>query len=239
MASPSDKDLGKLLQAHGISYVRILSKLVMALLILVIGIVGSNVMFLVLVILFPYLVFMPIMRLIKRPRIELHENGIRTGENSWWWHEIDGLSATRQFEVMAIGVFHIGEYQLYRGSEKVLSINFDFAQTDKLLSLIQAKTAEFLVPVYLSKLERIGTVQFGNVTLSRQKISNGKMSLDVTDIGNAYLYSNQLRISKHRGILGSITVAFIEPIAHMKNYHILLFLINQMVQEAKANAAAL
>jgi hypothetical protein len=231
MTNSTDKDLGQLLQVYGRSYIRILAKILIVLLFftIIVGTGGDNKFLLVLLILFsPYLVFLPLFRLIKYSKIELYENGIRAGKTTLYWNEIDAISTTYLIEITSLGVFHIGEYRLYRDNQKVLSINYDYAKTDKLMSVIIGKTAELLIPKYLLELEQLGEVHFGAITLNRQQISVGRRSMKLAEIGRVYLWDNALHVGKRGTVLDGIMAL----IVYMKNYHILVPLIKLLVQDA-------
>src|SRR5258707_15048302 len=111
MAISSDTDLGELLEVHGTSYVRLLGKFLVALLLLVIVFATGpqELWFIIFVILIsPYLVFLPIIRLTRHPKIELYENGLRAAKTTLNWKEIDGISKTYLLEILTLGDFHIG-----------------------------------------------------------------------------------------------------------------------------------
>jgi len=234
MSRPASPPLGNLIKVHGISYVRVLGKLLMALLLLIVFRTSQDtVTHLFVILLLPYLVILPLVRLSRVPKIELYENGFRAGGRSFTWNEIDGLSTTFLVEILSVGVFHVGEYRLHRGNEKVLTFTYDYAQTDKLIATITAKTATSLLPVYLQELNEKGEVHFGKISLSREEITSGGRRLRLADVGAVNLWSNQLQISKRKGARGGFGVAFVAVTAYLKNYHMLLILIDGLAEQAR------
>lgn len=234
MSRDPSQPLGNLIKVHGISYVRVLSKLLVALLFFVLVLSGGDTFTrLCFILLLPYLVILPLIRLSRVPKIELYENGFRAGGHSFYWNEIDGLSTTFLMEILSVGVFHVGEYRLHRGNEKVLTFTYDYAQTDKLIATITAKTAASLIPVYLKELNEKGEVHFGKISLSREEIASGGRRLRLADVGSVNLWSNQLQIAKRKGARGGFGLAFVAVTAYMKNYHVLLILIDSLAEQSR------